>query len=130
MTKKIENQQNQINIGLGNIIAIVVLVGLLILAGWGISKYSKDSVPQVAAAQTLDYDCSEGQTALGVLKEKAEVKTQDSDYGVYVDEINGTANDDGGFWIYYINGEMGEVGADQYSCQDGDKIEWRFEKLY
>jgi len=30
-------------------------------------------------------------------------------------------------WIYYINGEMGPVGADKQKVQDGDIIQWKYE---
>lgn len=117
--------------GLGNIIAIIFLIALFGLGGIYLGKYnSQNPTQKVAATQSINYDCNEGQTVLTVLKEQAEIKTQDSEYGVYVDEINGITNDEGGFWIYYVNGEMGQVGADQYNCQTGDQVEWRFEKLY
>lgn len=126
-----QKAKEKIELNVGNIIAIIVVIVLIGLGAWGVAKHNakKTVTPAVAAAQTLSYDCNEGQTALDILKTKAEIKTQDSDYGVYVDEINGAANDNGGFWIYYVNGEMGQVGADQYQCKTGDKVEWRFEKL-
>lgn len=130
--KKIEEIETATaNITLGNIIAIIVVIALVGLGAWGVAKYNNNRVvtPNVAAAQTLAYDCNDGQTVLSVLKDKAEIKTLDSDLGVYVDEINGTANDNGGFWIYYVNGTMGQVGVDQYQCKTGDKVEWRYEKL-
>lgn len=118
-------------INIGNIIAMIILVAIIGLGGIYLAKYNANRNPakQVAAAQTINYDCNEGQTVLSVLEEKAEIKIQNSDYGVYVDEINGAANGDNGFWIYYVNSEMGQVGADQYQCKTDDKIEWRFEQL-
>ncbi len=126
-----QTQERVMPIGIGNIVAIIILVAIVGLGGIYLSRYNAKRTPasNVAAAQSIAYDCNEGQTVLNILKEKADVKTQDSDYGVFVDEINGTTNNNGGFWIYYVNGEMGQVGADQYSCKADDKVEWRFEKL-
>ncbi|HEC75976.1 MAG TPA: DUF4430 domain-containing protein [Thermoplasmatales archaeon] len=31
------------------------------------------------------------------------------------------------YWIYYVNGAMGEVGADKKIVKEGDLIEWRLE---
>ena len=53
-------------------------------------------------------------------------------YGQYdsyfVDSIAG-AGGDGKFWIYYVNGVMGEVGADKKVVGEGDMIEWRLEEF-
>ncbi len=53
-------------------------------------------------------------------------------YGQYdsyfVDSIAG-AGGDGKFWIYYVNGVMGEVGADKKVVGEGDIIEWRLEEF-
>jgi len=120
------------SMGIGNIIAIVVVIALVGLTASFLTKFNtaKNPVgPAVASVQTINYDCPEGQTALAVLKEENEVKTQESSLGLFVDAINNTSNTDNSFWIFYVNGQMGQVGADQYTCQNGDKIEWRFEKI-
>jgi hypothetical protein len=114
---------------LPNIIAIVVLVFLLALAGWFISKYQKTPQTENVYAYRVSYDCNSGQNALELLKTKANIKSKDSEFGVYVSSIDDIANSENGFWMYYVNGQIGEVGADQYKCQDGDKVEWRFETL-
>jgi len=53
-------------------------------------------------------------------------------YGQYnsyfIDSIAG-AGGNGRYWIYYVNGEMGEVGADKKIVYEGDKIEWRLEEF-
>lgn len=128
------NNVSKINdINLGNIIAIVVLISLVGLGGVYLAQYqsAKTPAPSVSAGQTISYDCEQGRLALDILKEDNEVVTQDSEEGLFVTEINGVKNTDGSFWIFYVNGEMGQqLGVDQYSCQAGDKIEWRFEKIY
>lgn len=126
-----ENVSQTIDFKIGNILAIIILIVLVGLGTVYLAKYNSAQVPApaVSNAQIISYDCAEGQTALAVLQDDNEVKTQDSDYGVYVDEINGTKNGDGSFWIYYVNGEMGQVGAEQYQCTNNDKIEWRFEEI-
>lgn len=81
-----------------------------------------------AATNTIAYDGVEGKTALELLKAKATVVTKDSDYGPYVDSINGVAGgSEGKYWAFYVNGQMAPVGADAYKTKTGDKIEWKFE---
>ena len=130
--KVIKTIEKTPSINIANILAIIILIGLVGLGGGYLAKHkapAETSLPSIESAQTISYDCGEGQIALDILKEQAEVKTQDSELGAFVDTVNGTGNGDGSFWIYYVNGEMGQVGADQYKCQTGDKVEWRFEKL-
>lgn len=33
------------------------------------------------------------------------------------------------YWMYYVNGEMAEVGIGDYEVKDGDKIEFKFEQM-
>lgn len=120
------------NFGLINIIAIIAVIILIILAAIGTDslKRNKKNAPQeVASTQSISYDCEANKTALTVLQEKNDVKTQDSQFGVYVDSINGIQNDNENFWIPYVNGQMSNISPDQYNCQTGDKVEWRFEKF-
>ena len=50
--------------------------------------------------------------------------------GFYVNEINGVEERNGYSWIYYINGLKATVGVSTYKLQDGDFIEWKYEKNY
>lgn len=53
-------------------------------------------------------------------------------YGQYDSYFVDTIADAGGstsFWIYYINGDMGNVGADKKLVNEGDHIEWRLEEF-
>ncbi len=48
-----------------------------------------------------------------------------------VDAINGVAsnaNNNGRFWEYWVNDEIGLVSADQYLLQDGDQITWNYQQ--
>lgn len=53
----------------------------------------------------------------------------ESDLGVLVDEIVEIKNDSesGKYWVYYLNGEMAQVGVSEQKLQDNDQILWRFE---
>lgn len=50
------------------------------------------------------------------------IKGHESDYGLYVDEVNGIALDwetDGKYWAFYINGEYAQTGVDTTQVEDG-----------
>lgn len=46
----------------------------------------------------------------------------------FVDAIAGVGGE-GKYWLYYVNGEMGMVGADKMMVKEGDMIEWRLEEF-
>jgi hypothetical protein len=48
--------------------------------------------------------------------------------GHFVKEINGTKNSNGAYWTLYVNGIFSPVGASGYRLNEGDSIEWKFEK--
>ncbi len=78
-------------------------------------------------------------TALGALEEAVgydSLDMQDFGWGEFVNGIEGISPGStvGGiddtsayYWIWYIDGEYGPVGAGQYVLQDGDSVEWVFE---
>ena len=48
--------------------------------------------------------------------------------GYFVEEINGTKNQDSVYWTLYINGVYSNVGASDYVLKQGDSVEWKYEK--
>lgn len=116
-----------------NAVALVVVVAIVGLSGHFIGKYNTNKTnnakQEVEAVQVVAYEGVDGKNALDLLKERAKVQSQESSLGVFVTGINGTVNSDDHFWLFYVNGEMGAVASDQYQTKNGDKIEWRYEKL-
>lgn len=116
-----------------NVVALIVVIGIFGFGGHFIGKQnannSKSVEEQVEATQVIAYEGVDGKTALDLLKERAEIQSQESSLGVFVTSINGTSNSDTQFWLFYVNGEMAPFASDQYQTKNGDKIEWRYEKL-
>lgn len=53
-----------------------------------------------------------------------------SDYGLFITTINGVTADydkDGSYWSIYVNGEMGQYGADSQPVSDGDDFRFVYE---
>ncbi|MBU7014499.1 MAG: DUF4430 domain-containing protein [Theionarchaea archaeon] len=61
-------------------------------------------------------------TACGILYEEE---------GGFVTSINGIEQNpsENIYWIYYVNGELGQVGAADYVVEEGDEITWKLEKF-
>ncbi len=54
-----------------------------------------------------------------------------SDYGLYITAINGVTADydkDKAYWSIYVNGEVGQYGADSQPVADGDDFQFVYEK--
>lgn len=51
--------------------------------------------------------------------------------GGFVTSINGVSQDTAAnkYWMYYINGELAQVGAGTYIVQEGDEITWKLESF-
>lgn len=88
------------------------------------------------------YEFTEGQTALDVLKKATsenniKLDVKDSDYGPYIAGINsiysGSCGANSG-WMFKVNGNMPDVGADAYKLAAGDQVEFfyvcDYNKLY
>ncbi len=54
----------------------------------------------------------------------------ESEYGFYVESVNGEVADysvDGSYWSIYVNGEYGMYGIDQQVVNDGDAFKLAYE---
>ena len=54
------------------------------------------------------------------------IETERYDFGVFVKSIEGRLSTAERAWIYFVNGESGQVGADQYQIYPGDVVTWRY----
>lgn len=81
---------------------------------------------QQQADDRVTFVATKGKNVLDQLKEHANVTVTQSQYGPFVDAINGQKQD-GKYWSYYVNGQMAQVGAADYVTQGGEKIEWKLE---
>ena len=79
---------------------------------------------------SYDVELDEGSTVYDALVATgADVNASNSDYGMYVQGINGLAGGDFGDmsgWMFEVNGEMAEVGCSQLEVADGDVITWTY----
>lgn len=80
-------------------------------------------------------DATSNSTAYGILAEAADrlgFRLDARRYAapldsVLVESINGTRNGDGGlWWLYWVDGAYGDVGADRKTIHDGSEVLWAF----
>ncbi|MCR5640809.1 MAG: DUF4430 domain-containing protein [Lachnospiraceae bacterium] len=129
----------------GIIIGVVamVVVAILLVAVW-LTFGPKASAGTKAYEVTVtdnngEVTTYEGKTDAEYLKELMDelVEEEDftyegseSDYGLFIESINGLKADydtDGAYWSIYVNGEYGQYGADSQPVADGDKFGFVYE---
>lgn len=76
--------------------------------------------------QNVTFIAVAGKTVLEQLQQKADVKVKNSDFGAFVESINGISGG-GKYWVFYVDGQMAQTGAGNYKTKGGEKIEWKFE---
>lgn len=80
---------------------------------------------------TYSAKVSEATTVLALLtkigEEKAlEVETKVYSFGTLVEAIQGRKNTADKAWIYFVNGQTGEIGAGEKQLKAGDLVEWKY----
>lgn len=122
------------------IIAGLVLLTGLTTAALHVVTGEKAEAPPIAATTTaketsevkvatiVEFTAVKDQTVLEQLQTQAEVEVKDSQYGPYVDSVNGVkGGTDNKYWSYYVDGQMANIGAGEYTTKGGEKILWKFE---
>lgn len=85
----------------------------LIESGW----INRDSSETFTAYDILKYTANEKSLALEV---------ENYDFGVFVKSINDLESTSEKAWIYFVNGESGQIAADKYELKSGDLVEWKY----
>lgn len=70
-----------------------------------------------------EYEVNYGIRLLELMKEHYRLVEEDG--FIQCIEGNGQDEDAGLYWVYDVNGEMGEVGAADYELQEGDVVDWK-----
>lgn len=113
----------------------MLVLGLALLSGC-IKKIDKDSqatttADSTAVADPVDslvivLDGAESQTVLGVLQAHNQVEMKTSAMGAFVVAIDSIRNGGDAYWLYSVNGEMGQVASDRFLTRPGDTVRWHF----
>ena len=79
----------------------------------------------------LEVEAYEEMTALSVLlagmeANAVEVELEHYEFGDLVTKIGAFESTADRSWIYFVNGESGNVGADQAELVAGDTVEWKY----
>jgi hypothetical protein len=110
---------------------IIGLVIICLIFGYfifkDIERYQRIKTTQ--NNKQVEYSGVDGKTVFELLKSSHDVEYTKSDLGVFIISIDNLKTTDGNYWIYYVNDRMGEVAADKFLTENGQKIIWKYEKL-
>ena len=83
----------------------------------------KDGEPISGSPFTLTF--KDGDKLLTVMKEQMQIVEKDG----FVSAINGIEQEPANqkYWLFDVNGEMSQVGANQVDLKQGDVIDWKLE---
>lgn len=66
-------------------------------------------------------------TVLELLERDHEVQYTSSAMGAFVEMIDSVGGDEAYFWLYSVNGEMGQTAADKQMLDPGDTVRWHYQ---
>ncbi len=125
-------------------ICLILIVSLLLLVSSACSakpdssknKDTGSTITTVLSIEGLEnkanlapaeFTISEGDTALDLLLSSGFDVNVSSGFVTSIDGLeNGLEGYPTSGWIYYVNDEMAQTGADEYIIKDGDRISWKY----
>jgi len=99
---------------------VFILLAVIILSCGQTEENQTDVKPITLKAEP-------GKTVFDLLLLEHEVNYSESGMGVFIKSIDGKKNSGGRYWIFYVNGERGNIACNKFIVSEGDKIEWRYE---
>lgn len=79
---------------------------------------------------TIETSVFNGTTVFELLNSSHEITyTMYPEWGAFIESIDGVANTNETFWMYYINGTEAPVGVSLYRITESVEIEFRYEYM-
>ena len=111
-------------------IAVVVVLVTAFIVCWasfrpqaleGVKEISVTVTHTDGSTRTEDFETT-AQYLADALEGHIEIEGEDSEYGLFVKTVDGEYADDtqGTYWMFDVNGAMGEYGVDTQPVADGD----------
>lgn len=113
-------------------IVVAIIVGLVGVAVYFAQQPNVQQIPEKVMETTVSLSfeaMTDGQTALDLLKESAQVEYQEFDFGVMITSINGVAADEKHYWGLYVNDKYATASASETVLKTGDTMKWIYEEI-
>lgn len=129
-----KKQSDRKKIIIGAVILVVLLAAfavIYVVFGPKAAQGSKEYILKVVDdnGETTEYTgYTDAEYLRGALEELEKsddltIEGEESDYGLFIDTVNGVTADyskDKAYWALYVNGEYGNYGVDSQPLTDGD----------
>jgi len=103
---------------------LVILTAIVSSIALGFGWLWSQDIKVVIPSSRVSYRCEAGATALDMLLTNYATKLEETSLGALVLEIDGVAQGDGKYWLYYVDDKEATIGAQAYFCQDKEQIIW------
>ena len=115
------------------VVILALVITLLILQPWKAKAKYDGKATIVIVSDTLnikdEVKYKKDDTLLGIMQEKYDTKTTTSEYGAFITEIKGVAQDEasGKYWMIYVDDKSSEVGISSIALEDGKTYKFALE---
>ena len=133
-------QTNKLWFGLSRVLlAVLIAVMALTVVSCGKTEITSDGSEKTFTFEVVDVDgqvttftVTTAKATVGeALLDEGLIEGEDSQYGLYVKEVNGIYadyTDTGTYWAFYVNGAYGAAGVDTTPVEDGATYAFKVEK--
>jgi competence protein ComGC len=123
------------------IIIVLLILSILVFSFLGYLQYNKNNlfikkesgyvelIIKVFNTTKVDKYSFRNITALELLELDNDVNVTYSKFGAFIRCINNICSNDNYYWLYYVNGNLAQVGAGEYVVKSGDRIEFKYGKI-
>lgn len=104
-----------------SVLLVLIMVFSLVACGTNKTAFTVIATDLEGKETTFEIK-TDAKTVGEALIEEGLIKGHDTEYGLYVDEVNGIALDwdkDGKYWAFYVNGEYAQAGVDSTEVEEG-----------
>lgn len=124
---------------IGLVVAAVLIVGYVFWPSTATNTYTNTNVVANAntnistctttslAGAAVSYTGKAGVTAAALLTQNSH--TMGKDASGLINAIDSVKPGDRQYWAFYVNCQLAQVGAEQYTTKDGDIIHWKLDSF-
>ncbi len=115
---------------------ILFIIALLVISGCSKKQEAEPKVEtttELAEEESnkdslvLEMISEDSISVFDLLDQKHDLEIKKSAMGAFIIAIDSIKNSEGIFWVYSVNGKMGQMASDNYFTKPGDTVRWHFQ---
>jgi hypothetical protein len=121
-------EDNKMKSTCARLLALSLICTLLTLSGCGQKQADTPTPAAPRDSLAVRLIAHDSLNVLALLLEEHRVELNESLAGSFVMAIDGVPGGDGWYWLYSVNGNMGQTAADRCVPDAGDTVVWHFRR--